>query len=164
MHGQKTPGTNIWQYSLNDSDAQKWTIQKNSDNTYSFISKCNGLYLDINGGQVKNGSNIQVYTGNDTNAQKFKIESLTNNKTIKDGLYAIKASSNTNYGLDIAECSKNDGANLQIFRYDGLDNQKFKVEYNKDGYYTITALHSNKSLDVYARKKRRWNQCMAIFC
>ena len=164
MHGQKTPGTNIWQYSSNNTDAQKWTIQKNTDNTYSFISKCNGLFIDINGGQIKNSSNIQTYTGNNTQAQKFMLESLTTNKTINDGIYAIKTSANTNYGLDIEKCSKNDGANLQIFRYDGLDNQKFKVMYNKDGYYTITIVHSNKSLDVYARKKRSRNQCMAIHC
>lgn len=158
MHGLKVPGTNVWQYSSNNSDAQKWQIQKNSDNTYSIISKGSGLYIDINAGQIKNGSNIQVYTGNGTNAQKFMLESLTpSNKTINDGIYAIKSAIDNNYGLDIEKCSKNDGANLQIYKYEGLDNQKFKVEYNKDGYYKITAVHSNKAIDVYGRTKKSWN-------
>lgn len=161
--GLKTPGTNVWQYSSNNTDAQKWKIQKNSDNTYSIISKGSGLFLDINAGQIKNNSNIQVYTGNGTNAQKFILESLTNNKkTINDGTYAIKCSSNTNYCLDVANGSKADGANLQIYKYSNSDSQKFKVEYIKDGYYTIKALHSNKSIDVYGRTEIIRNQCMAI--
>lgn len=152
MDGLKVAGTNVWQYSSNNSDAQKWKIQKNSDNTYSLISKASGLYLDIYAGQIKNGSNIQIYSGNDTNAQKFVLESLTTNqKTINDGIYAIKSALNTNYGLDVEKVSKDDGANIQIYKYEGLDNQKFEVKYNNDGYYTIKAVHSNKVLDVYGR-------------
>ncbi len=164
MPGLKAPGTNVWQYSSNNSDAQKWLIQKNSDNTYSIISKGSGLYIDINAGQIKNGSNIQVYTGNGTNAQKFMLETLTttNNKTIDNGTYAIKSAANTNYCIDVDAGSKNNGANIQIYKYSGLDSQKFKIEYNKDGYYTIKAIHSSKALDVYARTEISRDQCMAI--
>ena len=51
----------------------------------------------------------------------------------------------------VGKASKNDGANIQIYKYEGLDNQKFEVKYNNDGYYTIKAVNSNKVLDVYGR-------------
>ncbi len=40
-------GTNVWQYEKNGTDSQKWKIVKNSNGSYSIISKHNGLYLDI---------------------------------------------------------------------------------------------------------------------
>ena len=57
-------GTPIQQYNGNNTDAQKWVIQKNADNTYSIISKCNGLALDI--GPLKSSimiSNLPVRRG-----------------------------------------------------------------------------------------------------
>ena len=44
-------------------------------------------------------------------------------------------------------------ANIQLYEYVQEDQQKFKVEYN-DGYYTITAIHSNKLLDVAHNEKK----------
>ncbi len=171
-------GTNVWQYEFNNSNAQKWIMQKNKDGTYSIISKCNGLYLDVYAGQAKNGANIQVYTGNNSNAQKFKLEKVsesnsntttennknnnnvtTNNnqdtkRTIADGTYSIQTALSSNFVIDINGGSKANGANVQIYKKQAANRQKFKVEYLGDGYYKIIAVHSNKVLDVYAGAKQ----------
>lgn len=71
--GGMESGTNIIQYSWtgNGSDNQLWELLPNSDGTYSFRNKLNGLYLDLSDGIAENGRNIQCYQGNNTLAQKF---------------------------------------------------------------------------------------------
>ena len=146
-------GTNVWQHELNNTDAQKWIIKDVGDGTYNIISKCNGLYLDVLYAESKNGTNIHVHTRNETNAQKFKLEKVTTTilegtKTIPDGTYSIKTVLNERYGLDVSQASKLNGANIQLYEYVKVNQQKFKVKYQEDGFYTITALHSGKTLDV----------------
>lgn len=163
-YAMKKDSTNVWQYQLNGTDAQKWIIKKNSDNTYSMVSKCNNLYLDIAFGVAKNGQNVQVYTSNNTNAQKFIFEKSSGNnqtsnsikpeKTIKNGLYTIKSAINSNYVLDIREASVANEANLQIYKSNGTNAQKFYVTVLNDNYYTITAVHSKKVLDVECAGKK----------
>ena len=42
-NGGKTAGTNVWQCTPNNSDAQKWLL-KDAGNGYVYlVSKCNGL-------------------------------------------------------------------------------------------------------------------------
>lgn len=48
----------VQQYTWNNTDAQKWKILSKGNGYYSFISKCNGLYLDIYAGSTNNGANV----------------------------------------------------------------------------------------------------------
>ena len=153
-NGSKKPGTNVWQHEFNNTDAQKWVIKEAEDGNYNVISKNNGLYLEVSNGIAKNGTNIQVNTGNNSNAQKFKFEKVKENeiiegtKTIEDGTYVIKTVLNETYSLDVSGASLINTANVQLYEYVAKNQQKFKIEYNGDGYYTITAIHSKKVLDV----------------
>ena len=163
-YGGRNPGTNIWQYESNGTDAQKWIIKKNEDKTYSIISKLNNLYIDISEGKARNEQNIQVYTGNKTNAQKFIFEKTQKNsqenssqpiRTIENGTYIIKSSLNENYVLDVAAASKANGANIQLYSFNGTSAQKFKIKYLDNGYYSIVTLNSNKSIDVKEASKNK---------
>ena len=166
----QTNETNVEQYSINNpiSKNQRWKIQKNSDGTYSFISECNNLYLDVYTGSAKNGTNIQMYKGHGGNSQKFKLESLNSNsnasdknnnekkdttagsKTLNDGVYAIKYALNDKYAVNVSGASQKNEANVALYEYKDFNHQKFTVKYLNDGYYSIVALHSGKSLDVTA--------------
>ena len=68
---------------------------------------------------------------------------------IKDGIYCISSAVN-NYKscLDIYGASKNNGANLHLWKKNGTSAQKFEVKKQKGGYYNIKALCSGKMLDV----------------
>lgn len=66
--------TNIWQYPWNSTNAQLWKPQKNSDGSYTFISKLNKSYvLDLSGAKAENGRNIWLYKSNGTAAQKWYL-------------------------------------------------------------------------------------------
>lgn len=67
---------------------------------------------------------------------------------IRDGYYRIESALDFNFVLDVYGAYMDDGANIQIYRNRGLKNQIFLVRRQSDGYYTITAVHSGKSLDV----------------
>ena len=149
--------TNVYQYGLSNPVAnnQKWVIKKQSDGTYSLISACNGLYVDIYQGKAKNNANIQMYQENKQAWQKFKFEKVveekqdqgknnnSNNnvvqgkKTIENGVYSIAVGSSDNFVLDVEGGSKNDCANIQLFKKQSAKRQRFKVEYLGDGNGSI---------------------------
>ena len=146
--------TKIQQYDSNGTDAQQWIIKDAGDGYYSIISKCNGLYLDVYGAMANNGTQMQIYEGNGSNAQKFKLEKIETGiigkQTIKDGTYYIKSKLNTNMVFDVVNNSKENYAKIQLWEksVESTNNQKFNIKYIGNGYYSIEAKHSNKSLDI----------------
>ncbi len=171
----KENGTNVKQYLDTGGDAQEWKIEKIAGtNKYKIISKCNGLSLDVYGGESANGTNVQMYKDNESDAQKFEFEEITKpsaepstepsvkpstepsvnteeikpQHTIDDGTYKIKSVAKNNMVIDVSEGGKEDGKNVQIWEDCEKKNQKFHIRDLGDGYYSIKAVHSKKSLDV----------------
>ena len=71
------------------------------------------------------------------------------NLIIEDGIYVIRSAVDKNMVLDISEGSNKVEANLQLWTYDNqVNQQRFKITSNGNGYYTIQAIHSKKVLDV----------------
>lgn len=154
----KKNGTNVDQYTWNESDAQKWIIKKDEKSEYySIVSKCNELYLDIYAGLTTEGNNIQVYKGNGSASQLFafkKVEQENPVKSIENGIYNIQTAIDTNRYIDVTDGSFEDFGNIQIWSKSNGQRQQFEVEYLENGYYKIQAVHSNKALDVYAAENR----------
>lgn len=71
--GRASP-TNVWQYPINGTQAQKWCFE-DAGNGYVYIRSGIGNYLDVNGAGTANGTNIQTYEFNGSAAQKFKLVS-----------------------------------------------------------------------------------------
>lgn len=144
-------GTKVWQYESNESNAQNWILKETEDGYFNIISECNGLNLDVPFGVATNGAELQVYEANGSNAQKFKFEEaevIVGTQSISDGIYKIAMAKNPNQVLDISAGSRDSGANVQIWSYANVLQQKFKIEYAGNGYYTIKNIKSGKYLDV----------------
>ena len=77
------------------------------------------------------------------------------NKTLDDGIYTISSKLAPNMCLDINHSSKEDKANLQLWQKNETDAQKFKIQYQAEGYYTIEAVCSGKFIDVSDSGKNR---------
>ena len=78
----------------------------------------------------------------------------SNTKNIQDDIYTISSKLNPNMCLNINGSSKNDKANLQLYQRNGSNAQKFKIQYNPDGSYTITAICSGMPIDVASAGKK----------
>ena len=67
---------------------------------------------------------------------------------IADGVYTIASSLNQNIVLDVAEVSKNSGANIQVWTAANSENQLWYIKSLGSGLYSVRALHSGRYINV----------------
>lgn len=132
-----------------------------ADGTYTINSTLNTSYvLDLNSALVKNYQNIQTYKSNDTLAQRWyfstyvspreKLDTMAKeyNADITEATYVISNYVNPNYVLDIKDGSKANRGNLQIYKSNNTNAQKWQLKKDSVGYITFINVWSNKALDV----------------
>ena len=152
-------GSNIQQYDYvyGGVNQQQWIIKESSGGWFNIISKHNGLCLDV---AAENGSNVQGWTCNGSDRQKWRfiVCGSDDGQTISDDEYHIVSALDEKQGLDVENCSKEDGANIQIYPNTWDAKETFHVSYLGNGYYKIINSYSGKSLDVmWADTRRKTN-------
>ncbi len=68
---------NIMLHTPNGGNNQRWRIVKNSNGTYTFISRISGYALDLYGNDLRNGGNISQHFRNQSAAQCWKLTQRT---------------------------------------------------------------------------------------
>lgn len=139
------PHSNVIQYdSYSGADNQLWSAQKNSDGTYSFINKKNGLMLNIT--NTKEGANVDTDLQGKANLQHFELVEVKD--FMPTGLYKFTTALNSSMALDVANASKNDNAKIEIWSSNTGFAQKWWVQkvQGKDNTYTLQAVCSGKYL------------------
>ena len=91
--------------------------------------------------ETPSGTDPETPSGTDPEKPEFE-------KTIESGVYVISSALNGFKMLDVANASKADAGNVQIYEANGTDAQKYEVTWNEDGYYTIKNQNSGKYLDA----------------
>ena len=149
-----SPGTDVWLYAKNNTDAQRWAFIPNDPvptGTYSVRTGMNqDMVLDVVGNGQTNGTNVQIYPDNDTNAQIWKITNKDN------GLSLIRASQ-SGKAMDVVSAQAVSGTNVQIYDVNNTDAQDWLVQpmgtLNRNGtifpaYSIRTKIGANLVLDV----------------
>jgi len=147
----KECGANIQQYGKTGGDNQIWLIKPTENGYFYIVSKNSGLYMDVENAKKESGANVLTWVYNGGLNQQFKFEIC--HDTVKEGVYKIASSLNTNYVLDIEGGSKENNANLELWINNNGTNQMFRIKKVGDGSYTISPVHSGKKIDVYWGKK-----------
>lgn len=124
--GSMNNNVNVQLWGSNDTEAQKWNIEKQSDGYYSIISLRSGKALDVTNEEFTSGTKLQQYTYDGGNAQKWKIEYIGNS------LYEIKSKGNTNLNVDVTNGSSTEGTIMQIFTDNNTSSQRFYLERLKE--------------------------------
>lgn len=144
-------GTNIKTYSQNGSNAQKWkfiawgnsTGQTITDGDYhisTMLDETKGL--DAYCGQTENGTNIDIYANLNDKMQVFSV------KYLGDGYYIITHKM-SNKSLDCDAAKTIIGTNVQLYTYNGVDQQKWIIKESvDDDSYNIISKNSGLYLDV----------------
>ena len=174
---------NIQLYLNNDSTAQAFKVSHDAQGYVTFTNVNSGKALDVSGGIASNGRNVQQYTSNGTRSQKWIIKKTGNNSNaqkwnftkymtkqeklnqlatenknaISDGVYKVVNAQNSNYVLDIASGSKNNGANVQLYLSNGTTAQSYKVSHDAQGYVTFINVNSGRALDVSGGKAANYS-------
>lgn len=146
-NGSKRSGANVWSYSNNNTDAQKWIIRNFGDGSVYFTSFLSGKVMDVASARTANGTNIWVYDSNGTKAQKFYLISTTYHP-IEDGAYIISNKGKRNMVIDVNGANRRVAVNVQLYTSNGTAAQKFKIAQNSDSFYTITNVNSRHALDI----------------
>ena len=78
---------------------------------------------------------------------------------LTEGIYTIRSVLPGNRAVGIDAGSKEDGANVNIWDYYGVGQQKFRLRIDSEGYYEIENIRSNKLLNVDTKYTRFRNEC-----
>ena len=148
-------GTNLQIYESNGTRAQKWVIRRDGSN-FEIISA-----LDPDRAIAQSGSNAQISVQNSSlAAEKWilkKAEDLrtrldqiakNNLNVVADGAYVIRSALNDKMVLDVNAGSTANGANIQVYEYNGSNAQKFLITNDAKGYVTIKNIGSGKFVSV----------------
>lgn len=148
-------GTNLQIYESNGTRAQKWVVRRDGSN-FEIISA-----LDPDRAIAQSGSNAQISVQNSSlAAEKWilkKAEDLrtrldqiakNNLNVVADGAYVIRSALNDKMVLDVSAGSTANGANIQIYEYNGSNAQKFLITNDAKGYVTIKNMGSGKFVSV----------------
>ena len=138
-------GTNVQQWTSNNTSAQKWVVIKNSDGSLTLWSKLgSNLVLDIAGGSTSNGSNVQIYAYNGSGAQRFYFNktsggnnSSTNNMrnaTLSEGTYVLSSLVGNNQVLDVPGGSLSRLTKMQTYSNNQTPAQRWYVRQASTGY------------------------------
>ena len=144
--------SNVAQYPADENDrSQKWIVEGNGDGSYTIVSALNPSYvLDVAGSSIQNGANIQVYKANNSLAQRFGFNptriTVPGGKTLPDGVYVVRSSLDRGKVVDVAGSSLLDGGNVQLYAYNGSAAQKYSIEYDGSGFYSVKCLRSGKAM------------------
>ena len=143
--------TNVWQYTDNGSQAQRWYIGTSADEGCCTIQASTNKVLDVFGGISANQQNVQIYTSNNSAAaQQWKFVQLADQAVIKDGYYNIISLLSHNCCLGIAGDSWINLANAELEKLTvGDAGEVFYIHNLGEGYYSFESCLSGKVLDIY---------------
>lgn len=117
---------------------------------YKLQNRNSGKFLDLDNNNTDNNTAIVQY--DDEGIDATQIWTLTEIGGEK-GVYSICTSVNKRQGMDVADWSKNDGAQVQLYEYNGNRNQQFIVVEKGDGYYQFVSRLSGKVIEIPSSSK-----------
>ena len=116
---------------------------------YKLQNRNSGKFLDLDNNTDNNTAIVQY---DDEYIDATQIWTLTEIGGEK-GVYSICTSVNKRQGMDVADWSKNDGAQVQLYEYSGHRNQQFIVVEKGDGYYQFVSRLSGKVIEIPSSSK-----------
>lgn len=153
--GSSASGANAQQYADNNTPAQRYRVEDAGDGLFYLVNVASGKALDVAAGNASAGANVQQYDRNGTPAQKWALLSADG------GTYAVSALSADPFQLegslvlDVESASASNGANVQLYTYNGTAAQRYNVRAIgrtvADGLYEIgSSVAAGKTLDIAA--------------
>lgn len=146
-------GANVQQWTKNNSDAQVWALDKQS-NGWQIICSLTGKSLDVS--SVASGQNVRQWSDNNSANQRWDVETdgktyTYNSKSYNS--YLIKAHSNTSLVLDVESGSTSAGANIRLYSSNNSNAQRWilipaAVLTTEGAYEIVLAADTSMCIDI----------------
>ena len=151
VNGNIADSTQIQQYNVGNYADQKWIFTYNSEGRYYTIKSAasnNNYYLDVASPSSGLHAKVKLWHTNSNLEEKWYIY-----KSGKDGNKYCFINCYNYMCMDISGGSTNNGADVQIYRYTGSEDQKWMIslcgtKVIPDGKYYITNSKSGLRLGV----------------
>lgn len=137
-------GSNVSQSSIEDSDLQRWVVERMGDG-YTIKNKAGNQWLNVRRADTRNGTNIQTWSNGGVAETIFNLVP-TELDALPNGRYAIKTKLDTTKTIDVRLASQHDFANAQIWTDYNSPNQSVDLRRQGDGSYALIFVHSKKAL------------------
>lgn len=157
--GNTGNGTAVQQWASNSTQSQHWLALDAGSGYLRFYGSKSGKYMDVTNASTSTGTGIQIWEDTGSPAQEWQIvesqdargrlDALAseNRSVLADGWYRV-SSHGSSAVLDVSNGSSADGANVQLWRWDGVDQQVWRVSHDEKGYVSFRNAKSGKMLDV----------------
>lgn len=147
-------GTSIVQNASSSTLGQKWILVE-KDGYYMLQSALDGgsFVLSLKNGSTGNGADAILQEAKDAASQLFSFLVSKPSVTISEGVYEISSALNSSMKWDIASGNMNNNGNLQLYKSNGSDAQKFIVSKVGNNKYVFTSYHSGKVVDLTSSSK-----------
>lgn len=134
-----TTGGDTWEVTLDVSGSFEWKVRRGPSDETGDVWESGDNHTSDDLSPSFNGWS-DGFEGSD--------DGDSDETTVEDGAtYAIQNAA-SGRALDVSGVSTDNGANVHVWDYLEGDNQHWTVKSTDDGYYTLTATHSGKVLDV----------------
>jgi beta-N-acetylglucosaminidase len=125
-------------------DSKLWQPLAAGDGYVVFKNKT-GKVMGVQNGSTAAGANVWVSQANSATAQKWNFVATS---PLPEGYFTIISASSSKLVVDIPNASRDNGARPQLYSSNETLAQRFGVKSAGNDSYTITAVCSNKVLDV----------------
>ena len=156
--GDIVPGASVKQESASPSSlAYNWAIEDVGNGSYRLVNAASGCVL----GASASGKLVTVTRGDARELaiafvpSDFKClrseqdaDAAAHVSDLADGEYLVSSSKNYSFVLDVSGGSKNNSANIQLYKSNMSNAQRWIVSHDDKGYVTFTNAGSKKVIDV----------------
>ena len=112
---------------------------------FKIKNRNSGKYLDLDNNKTDNNTAIVQFDNEGVDAsQTWTFTEVMKGK----GVYSICSYGNKNRGMDVADFSKENGAQVQLYDYLGNPHQQFILYDCGEGYYQLVARNSGKVVEI----------------
>ena len=132
---------------------QNWKLYRKADNSWAIVNAVTGYSIATPTATADKGSAFIIAKTAASSLQRFYFVETTPVNASFDGTYSLGAARNKDYSVDIAAGSTEAGANVQLYKYNGTDAQKFTAMYSGSGYYRFVNKKSGMVLTVEGNSK-----------
>lgn len=158
QNGDIVPGSAVKQGSTSSSSTYYyWAIEDAGNGLYRIVNAASGSALGANAsgklvtvsrGDARELSVAFTPSGFKCLRSEQDAEAKAHVSDLADGEYLVSSSKNYSLVLDVAGGSKGNSANIQLYRSNMTNAQRWVVSHDDKGYVTFTNVGSHKVIDV----------------